>query len=153
MMIIAQILLNQIICPFNCFPDKIFISFIIPGIYFFPHEFVFTGTNVPLIFDKMKDLYDEKKDTNGKWRINVVVYDNGGSCGRPSPPDTQTARTIVGFATLIIEDVFKDPLLFNLETVKGKVLCETAEDGRGIAIFGDSGLYYGTMGSIPSLVK
>ena len=119
-------------------------------------EFVFTGRPVLGAFDEMQALYNEKKDTEGNWRINIVVYDNGefNGCGTPSPwPNPQTARTIVGFTTFLIEDVLQDPEYFNTKTIKGKIICQTAEEGRGSGAFSSGDLSYGTMGSIPSLVK
>jgi Putative Flp pilus-assembly TadE/G-like len=119
-------------------------------------EFVFTGRPVLGAFDEMQALYNEKKDAEGKWRINIVVYDNGefNGCGTPSPwPNPQTARSIVGFATFTIEDVLQDPEYFDTMTIKGEILCETAEEGRGAGTFSSGDLSYGTMGNIPSLVK
>jgi hypothetical protein len=119
-------------------------------------EFVFTGWPVLSVFNELQVLYNSNKDADGNWEVNIAVYDNGelNGCGTPSPwPNSQTARSIVGFATFMIEDVFQNPDYFNVETIKGKIICETAEDGRGIGIFLDDALYFGTLGSLPSLVK
>ncbi len=118
-------------------------------------ELVFTGLPVLSVFDEMQALYEQKKDENGTWKVNVVVYENEGyGCGTPSPfPDPLTAKTIVGFATIVIEGVLRDPDEYNQHTVRARVVCNSAEQGRGGGFLPGTEMYFGTVGNIPNLVK
>jgi Flp pilus assembly protein TadG len=43
------------------------------------------GSNVKTLFSNLKTRYDAKKDTNGKWRVTVAVYDrNQPTAARPT---------------------------------------------------------------------
>jgi Flp pilus assembly protein TadG len=109
-------------------------------------EFVFTGGTVASAFDEMKSLFESKRenDADGNpntWTTKVIIYDPSelsSPCGNP------TGRlNIVGFATIVIEQVLETPE----KTIWGRVICDEVSYGRG------SGGNYGTMGSIPGLVE
>lgn len=109
-------------------------------------EFVFTGGTVASAFDEMKSLFESKRenDADGNpntWTTKVIIYDPSelsSPCGNP------TGRlAIVGFATIVIEQVLETPE----KTIWGRVICNEVSYGRG------SGANYGTLGSIPGLVQ
>jgi hypothetical protein len=113
-------------------------------------EFVFTGEPVWEVFPAMEAFYTEN-NVDGILELNVAVFDNGDQeCGNPDPSLEGTTRQIVGFATLRIEGLLVDEIGHK---IIGKIICQTAEDGRGAGIFSTGDLSYGTMGNIPSLVK
>ncbi len=103
-------------------------------------QFVFTGGNLASVFDEMQALYEAKKDADGKWETNVVVYGSS-DCSNPTGE-----ITIVGFATAIITGV-NGPSDDPPHTIFAKVICDNVSQGRG------SGGNFGTKGSIPGLVE
>ena len=122
-------------------------------------SFNFTGGEVAAAFDNMKALFDAKKDpVTQEWTTLVVVYDYA-DCSNP-----RGAIPIVGFATVTITDVCfpntipcKPTTVFPAtglppkpgdKVIMAKVQCdEVAPNTRG------GGAEYGTVGSIPGLVK
>jgi len=103
-------------------------------------EFVFTGGNIAAVFDEMEALYESKKDSDGSWETNVVVYGST-DCSNPTGE-----ITVVGFATAIITGV-NGPSDDPAHTIFATVICDNVSQGRG------SGGNFGTKGSIPGLVE
>jgi len=103
-------------------------------------QFVFTGGNLASVFDDMQALYEAKKDADGKWETNVVVYGYD-DCSNPTGE-----IPIVGFATAIITGV-NGPSDDPAHTIFATVICDNVSQGRG------SGGNFGTKGSIPGLVE
>jgi Flp pilus assembly protein TadG len=98
---------------------------------------VYTGGNVASAFPEMKALYDAKKDpVTGEWKVAVPVYDRE-DCSNPSGN-----IPIAGFTTAIITSVDESS-----HTIEAKVVCDEIIGGHG------GGGNYGTLGSIPGLVK
>jgi len=92
------------------------------------------------VFDDMQELYEAKKDADGKWETNVVVYGYD-DCSNPTGE-----IPIVGFATAIITGV-NGPSDDPAHTIFATVICDNVSQGRG------SGGNFGTKGSIPGLVE
>ena len=101
-------------------------------------NFVYTGGTVASVFDEMKALYDAKKDpVTGEWKVGIPVYERD-DCSNP-----QNNVPIAGFTTAIITEVLETPE----KTINAKVVCDEFIVGHG------GGGNYGTLGSIPGLVK
>jgi hypothetical protein len=102
---------------------------------------------------KLDELFQAKKDANGQWMVQVVVYhyskDGESSCKNPNPSDGPLL--IKGFATLIMEEVMVPPTKKDeapTKSLRGSVFCDyVANNVRG------GGNNYGTKGSIPGLVQ
>jgi Flp pilus assembly protein TadG len=104
-------------------------------------------------WEKLDELFQAKKGADGKWTVNVAIYHFSGdselSCGNPNPTKN-TPLTIVGFATLTMEEVVVPPSTPGgapQKSLQGAVDCNVVVDARG------GGGYYGTMGKIPGLVQ
>lgn len=89
----AQLLRNVI----NCLDDGNYTS---PPIEPGATQFNFTGGQVSTAFSDLKDLFDHHKDSNGKWHIQVPVYEGGDNCANPSG-----WTTIVAYANVIVTEV------------------------------------------------
>lgn len=101
---------------------------------------LFENNFLPL-FNTMKVKNDGvlDRDTNPlTWTTTVVVYEEEGRCDNPN----QSIK-IVGFATVVIRDVIGP----SSKDIVGNVLCDNYQPGRG------GGGEYGTMGTIPGLVR
>jgi Flp pilus assembly protein TadG len=87
-------------------------------------------------FDILYALYDDK-EVGGVWRTFVPVYESD-TCN-PNPADV---LHVSGFATVLITNV-------NVATkeITGTILCDVVEPADG------GGAEFGTLGSIPGLVK
>ncbi|MFH0905664.1 MAG: pilus assembly protein TadG-related protein [bacterium] len=117
-------------------------------------EWWFSGGNLSKpTWVKFNELFQMKKDPDsGEWETKVVLYsfskDSIDSCQNPNPSDGPLP--IVGFASFILREVVVPPSLPGGEPQKsivGSLECSSVAAGRG------SGVNYGTMGSIPGLVK
>lgn len=101
-------------------------------------EFNFTEGNLTAAFGNMKDLFDTKKDpVTGQWETNVVVF-LGNDCKQ-----INNLKQVVGFASVVITQVLEAPE----KEIKGKIICKV-EEGRG-----GGGEEYGSVGSVPGLVR
>lgn len=101
--------------------------------------FVFTGGTVASAFDNMQSLYDAKKNSDGEWTTEIIVYDDEGEgCANPN----QT-KLIIGFASVTIKEILGPPD----KTIKATINCDMFIKGRG------NGPYFGTKGTIPGLVE
>jgi len=114
----------------------------------------FVGGNLASDFSDLKALFDFCKGTNDPkhychdkdsnpetWTTAVVIYDYEdltSPCSNPNKP-----LTIVGFATVTIEQVLTAPA----KTIMASLKCGNAEEGRG------GGGNYGTIGTISGLVQ
>ncbi|HXH13860.1 MAG TPA: Tad domain-containing protein [Alphaproteobacteria bacterium] len=87
-------------------------------------------------FTAMEDLYNARKDAAGTWKTFVPVYNND-VC---NPNATYQVK---GFATVLITKVKGPPD----NEITGTILCDVVEPARG------GGAEFGTIGSIPGLVK
>jgi len=103
-------------------------------------SFIFTGGTVASALPNMEFLYDAKKDANGIWLVDVVVYDID-SCG--SQPSGSVK--IAGFASAEIYGI--ETAQNGSKTINARVKCELVQPGRG------GGEDFGTKGSIPGLVE
>jgi hypothetical protein len=87
-------------------------------------------------FTAMEDLYNARKDATGTWKTFVPVYDSD-AC------NPNTTYHVKGFATVLITKVLGPPD----KLIEGKILCDVVEPASG------GGAEFGTLGSIPGLVK
>jgi Flp pilus assembly protein TadG len=136
----------------DIFPGLINKTLTAPGATFNETRWWFTGGNLSKnTWEKLDELFQANKDASGQWKVRVVVYHFSGdgetSCGNPNPSDGPLL--IVGFATLIMEEVVVPPSKEGEEpqkSLQGAVYCDVVDDRGG-------GNYYGTLGSIPGLVQ
>ena len=101
---------------------------------------LFNNNLLPL-FDTMRVKNDGVLDRDTDpltWTTTVVVYEEAGSCGNPNQ-----AIKIVGFTTIVISAIVGP----SSKDIVGSVLCDSYQPGRG------GGGNYGTMGTIPGLVR
>ncbi len=105
----------------------------------------FTGGDLGSDFPYFQALFDYMRTRDGDghdewWTTAIVIYkEEGGGCG-----NVTGNTTIVGFATMIISEVDVPP---SGKIIYGDILCGVVDTGRG------GGGDYGTLGSIPGLVK
>jgi hypothetical protein len=102
-------------------------------------QFEFIGGNVASALSDLVDLYNQNKNEAGEWETFVVVYQST-DCSNPSG-----LLTIVGFASVTITNVLAPP---DGQLLEGSVKCDLVQSNtRG------GGSNFGTLGSIPGLVK
>lgn len=103
-------------------------------------SFIFTGGTLAGSLDNIEFLYDAKKDENGNWLVNLVVYDIDSCDEQPGQ-----SETIAGFAKAEIYGIEEAS---EGKIIRARVVCENIIPARG----GGSD-DYGTLGSIPNLVE
>lgn len=102
-------------------------------------QFDFNGGNMSTqTFKTVEDLYNARKDANGRWKTFIAVYDRN-DCSNPTG-----LIKIVGFVTVIVTKVVST----GSKSFDGFIACEVVETARSGA-----GANYGTRGSIPGIVQ
>ncbi len=98
-------------------------------------QFVFIGGTITTALEAIKDLFDERKDEDGEWRVQIPVYDDF-DCSNPSG-----LTTIVGIATVVVTSVDAHG---GDKSIDGKIACTILRYGKG------GGPDYGTYLAFPS---
>ena len=115
-------------------------------------ELWFTRDPVNQAFDEVQAYY-ALHNVGGELEMNVAIFNNGTypfGCANPSPGVQNTPKTVIGFATIIIEDVLE---IGGEKVIRAKTICNNAEESRGNGYYAGNNMYFFTMGSIPSLVE
>ena len=108
----------------------------IPAVQAGIDQFYITNGALKAAFDDFVNLYNSKKDAQGKWNTWIVILDIQPCNGLSG------ATSIYGFTPATITGVDAGS-----KTVNGTVNCNTVQSGAG------SGGQFGALGSVPSLVE
>jgi Flp pilus assembly protein TadG len=100
--------------------------------------YTFTGGTVASRISDLKELYDQKKDASGNWRVTIPVYKDN-DCSNPNG-----SELIVGFARARIYDIKDAPT----KIVSANVECGVLDGG-----IGNGPNDYGTLVGIPGMIQ